>query len=344
MKAIKHILFIDRDDRSLNPLFKAILEQAMREDPVLSAVGLKVDTAGIDRPGKEVDEGKPPKDTVHSALNSLGIHDLQHASKDIRMQSELLEWADLILVPGLLQEDVLCDDFHEAWSKTLPVECYCGEYEIKTDFMTLSTSDEATEKDYLSAAETFRNLLPGLVCGLKDSYVDAQIAKGICITKGTASGKAYIAKYGQDLYDFTKGDILVVDRPGVLMFKDLDHDRAMATKIIKKFADPSTAVGDLQDVINHFVDVLNASLKGEHSDKNVLSADGLGAFQAVMANVKALVCSRGRHTGEHTAMARNIPCISSCPGATDRIGNGQRIVVDAERGVVYDASLLCNLP
>ena len=40
MKAIKHVLFVDKDDRSLSPLFEAIVQQPARTDSVLSTAGL----------------------------------------------------------------------------------------------------------------------------------------------------------------------------------------------------------------------------------------------------------------------------------------------------------------
>lgn len=340
------MLFVDKDDCSLGPLFKAIVQQAVRIDAVLSTVGLIADTAGIEFPGTELNEGKPPTDVVCSALNSLGFSHFQHSSKSVRMHPELVHWADLILVPALLEEDLLCLDFHEAWSKTLQIECYCGKYA-----MHITLSDEATEKEYLSASEVFKALLPDLISRIKDSYANALIAKGVCINKGTVIGNAYIAKYGKDLYNFTKGDILIIDRAGTLMFKDID--RAMATSIINKFAEPPYEVCSLEEMIAEF----SAKLKPltakqvetgviaeeKPPGKKIIVGGGLGAFSAVLTGAKALVCSRGRHSGEHLAVQYKIPCISSCVGATEYIVNDQLIVVDAERGNVYDASLLRSL-
>lgn len=336
MKAIKHVLFVDKDDRSLSPLFEAIVQQPARTDSVLSTAGLILDTAGIEFPGMELNEGKPPTDVVCSALNSLGFNHFQHISKSVRMHPELVYWADLILVPGLREEDLLCLDFNEAWSKTLPIGCYCGNYAMR-----ITLSDEATDKEYLSASEAFNALLPDLISRIKDSYANALIAKGVGLNKGTAIGNAYIAKYGKDLYNFTKGNILVIDRAGTLMFRDTD--KAIATSIIEKFAEPSTVIGDIEEAVKEFEAKLKKKPSGKESEKQIITADGLSAFREVLANARALICSRGRHSGEIQAKLLNIPCISSCVGATDQIVNGQLIVIDAEWGNVYDASLLRSL-
>jgi len=219
---------------------------------------------------------------------------------------------------------------------SLPIGCYCGNYAI-------TLSDEATDKEYLSASEAFNALLPDLISRIKDSYVNALIAKGVGLNKGTAIGNAYIAKYGKDLYNFTKGNILVIDRAGTLMFRDIDKDKAIATSIIEKFAEPSTVIGDLEEAVKQFLAKLEKKPSGKESEKQIVTADGLSAFREVLANARALICSRGRHSGEILAKMLNIPCISSCVGATDQIVNGQLIVIDAEWGNVYDASVLRSL-
>ena len=336
MKSIKHVLFVDKDGRSLSPIFRAIVEQMTRVDSVLSTAVLVADTAGIEFSGTESSEGMPPTNVVCSALNSLGFSHFQHNSKSVRLHPELIHWADLILVPGLREEDLLCLDFPEAWSKTLPIECYCGKYT-----MHIALSDEATEKEFLSASETLKALLPDLISRIKDSYANALVAKGVGMNKGTAVGHAYIAKHGKALYDFPKGNILIIDRAGTLMFRDID--KAMATSIIKKFAGPSTVIGDVEGVIKEFEAKLEKKPSGRKSEKYPVTADGLSAFREVLASARALICSRGRHSGEVQAKSLNIPCISSCVGVTDQIVNGQLIAIDAERGDVYDASLLRSL-
>jgi signal transduction protein with GAF and PtsI domain len=66
------------------------------------------------------------------------------------------------------------------------------------------------------------------------------------------------------------------------------------------------------------------------------------AMAAVIKNAVAAVYSRGQHSGEVLARGCKIPCVSSCPNATDIIKTGQVVVVDGSRGEVYDASLLAK--
>ncbi len=129
MKAVKKILFVHADDNSLGPIFKAILQKELQADPVLATAGLQVDSVGT-----EGGDGEPLQQSVRSALKSMGIQEFEHTSKNIWGRPDLVKWADLILVPSLLEEDILCLNFTEAWSKTLPVECYCGQYYAKTGF------------------------------------------------------------------------------------------------------------------------------------------------------------------------------------------------------------------
>lgn len=335
MKAIKKVLFVHADDRSLAPLFKAIFQRAVVTDPILSTADLQVDCAGIELPGTVMTEGTPPEYTLRSVLSSIGIKGFQHSSKNVRTHPELVRWADLILVPRSSEEDLLCLDFGEAWSKTIRMDCYCGKYKVDK---RLSLSGGRTEDIYLSAAETFMATLPDLIDNVKSSYASAVIAKGISINRGIAVGNAFIAKRGRDLQGFDEGSILVVDRPGTFLFRDIDE--AMAISIIKKFVESPVITDNEEVVINEF----KASLKSLNKKKasNTWLGDGLSAFSALLPGAKALICSRGLHCGEHLAIHHNIPCVSSCVGATESIVTGQAIVVDAGRGEVYDTALLQN--
>jgi len=259
-------------------------------------------------------------------LKSTGIQEFEHTSKNIWLHQDLVRWADLILVPSLLEEDMLCLKFTEAWSKTLPVECYCGQYYTKTTFHP-GTAPQ-TEDECRVAADTFKELLPYVINKLKDSYADALIARGISMYEGTVIGKAFVVKKGRDLERFEEGSILVIDRPGVILYREID--KTMAANIIKKFGGKTT--GTIINEINEFMAKLEGKPKEiPHADE--ANGSGIGAFNAVLGKSKALICSRGRHGGEVSAKALNIPCLSSCVGATEYIATGQIIVVDAGRGL-----------
>ena len=330
MKAIRNVLFVHADDNSLGPIFKAILQREPSTDPVLATAGLRIDSAGF-----EAGEEESLRHSVRSALKAIGIQEFEHTSKNIWLHQDLVRWADLILVPSLLEEDLLCLKFNEAWSKTLPVECYCGQYRTETRFHPGTTPQ--TEGELRAATDVFKELLPHVINSLKDSYASALIATGISMNQGTAIGTAYVARRGRELQDFTEGNVLVIDRAGTLMFKDVNE--AVATSIINKFIQSPVVTSNMQDIMNDFL----KSLEGKAAGEQKWLASGLGAFEAVLTKAKALICSRGRHGGEIAAKELRIPCISSCVGATERIATGQTVVVDAGRGEVYDASLFQNL-
>ena len=62
-----------------------------------------------------------------------------------------------ITIP-LEEEDILCLNFREAWSKTLPVECYCGQYHTKTQFHV--GTKPWNEDECWVAADIFKGLFP----------------------------------------------------------------------------------------------------------------------------------------------------------------------------------------
>ena len=330
MKAIKKILIVHADDSSLGPIFKAIFQSELSADPTLATAGLQVDSVGI-----EGSDGEPLHYSVDSALKSMGVQEFEHTSKNIWLHQDLVRWADLILVPSLWEENILCLNFTAAWSKTLPVECYCGQYYAKIGFHPGTAPH--TEDECRASADSFKKLLPDVINKLKDSYADALIARGINMYEGTVIGKAFIVKQAGDLERFEEANILVIDRPGAILYQSMD--KAMATNIIKKFVESPVLPDNIKDLVIEF----EASLKGktkEASHKWLM--DGGSAFSAVLRRAKALICCRGRHSGEILAKELKIPCISSCVGATECIATGQVIIVDAGRGEVYDAALLQN--
>lgn len=328
MKAIRKVLFFHGDDDSLGPMFKAIFQKKILDDPVLVTAGLRLDSVG------NGSEGEPLKESVCSALKLIGIQEFEHTSKNIWLHRDLVRWADLILVPSLQEEDILCLNFREAWSKTLPVECYCGQYNTERRFHP-GTKPE-TEDEYQVAADIFKGLFPYIINKLKDSFCDALVASGVPISGGIAVGEAFIVKQALDMEKFREGSIMIIDRPGALLYRELDE--TTAGNIIKKFGGKTTSA-----MINEFMAKLEGKPVEEVASADEMKGDGFAAFNAVLTKTKALICSRGHHGGEISAKGLKIPCVSSCVGATERIASGQTIVVDADRGEMYDASLLRKL-
>ena len=328
MKAIRKVLFFHGDDDSLGPIFKAIFQREILDDPVLVTAGLRLDSVG------NGSEGEPLQESVCSALRSMGIQEFEHTSKNIWLHRDLVQWADLILVPSLKEEDILCLNFREAWSKSLPVECYCGQYYIETRFHPGYAPQ--SEDECRGAADVFKGLFPYAINKLKDSFCDALVASGVPISSGIAVGKAFTVKQAPDMEEFQEGSILIIDRPGALLYRELDA--TTAGNIIKKFGGKTTAT-----MLNEFLAKLEGKPVEEVDSADDIKGDSVAAFTALLAKAKGIICSRGYHTGESLAKSMKIPCVSSCVGATERISTGQTIVVDAGRGEVYDASLLQNL-
>ncbi len=329
MKAVKRILFAHSADNSLGPIFKATFRREVDSDPILSTAGVEIESAGL-----EGNEGELLQQSVSVTLKSIGIQGFEHRSKNIRLHQDLISWADIILVPSLLEEDLLCLNFREAWSKSLPIECYCGQYYAKMRFEPGYAPQ--SEDECQAAADIFKGLFPYIINKLKDSFCDVLIASGVPISGGIAAGEAFTVKQATDMEKFREGSILIIDRPGVLLYHELDE--TTAGNIIKKFGGKTTA-----SMINEFMAKLEGKPVEEAASVDEMKSDGFAAFTALLAKAKGIVCSRGRHMGESCATSMKIPCISSCVGATERISTGQTIVIDGGRGEVYDASLLHNL-
>ena len=326
MKAVKRILFAHGDDNSLGPIFKATFQREVVSDPILAVAGVEIESAGF-----ESNEGEPLQQSVRSALESIGVEGFEHRSRNIRLHQDLIPWADIILVPSLLEEDLLCSNFPEAWSKSLPVECYCGQYDANTPGDTPQSEDECRV-----AADIFKGLFPYIINKLKDSFCDALVASGVPISSGIAVGEAFTIKQALDMEKFQVSSILVIDRPGTILFNALDD--IVAGNIIKKFGGKTTAA-----MIDEFMAKVEGKPPEEAARSDETKGDGMAAFTALLTKAKGLICSRGRHMGESLAIALKIPCVSSCVRATERISTGQTIVVDGGWGEVFDAHLLRTL-
>jgi len=356
VKEIKKILFVHRVERPVNPLFEAIMQRAVLSDSVLSTAGLCIDSAEIGLPQDYVVEEKKPLPEVQSILDSMGCQSYSYRSKDIRSQSSLIDWADLILVPDLGTEDLLCMFSHEAWSKTIEISVYCGKKHGGADADKLSdgNSPKSTD-DYISIATTFKMLLPELINRIKDSYASHLIVKGRLFVNNktaplgaTVTGNASVVMCGGDLLNFTPGNILIADRLGAILKSEITQDISfnVINKLAKspEFYDSKTQ--QMKDVLENF----KATIESEKKPNSIGQAkqkvnpskvekffpDGDNAIAIVVRNAKAIVCSRGVG-GMHYY---DIPYVYTCIGATEHIKDNQLIVVDSARGEVYDAVTL----
>jgi phosphohistidine swiveling domain-containing protein/protein-tyrosine-phosphatase len=337
MKAVKKVLFVHGDDCSLSPMFKAMLRRQVALDPVLSTAGLQVDSTGI-----EGDDGHPMIGFANTILKNMGIEEFGHVTKHILLHRDLAEWADLILVPSLLEEDFLCAIWNlpAAHSKTEEIVWYSSsKFIIKgatKDYEMPVAKSQVTEEECQISADTFKLIEGNLINKIKDTYTDALIGRGIPICGGKTKGKAFVMKHGRELENFETGGILVTDRVGHVFCNDIDKE--LAQKLIKQVIGRQVIFGEPEDMFNEFKSILEADAKGEsYKGQHIEVADGLHAFRAVLRSARAAIFSRGKHGGEISAKAGGIPCISSCVGATENIATGQTIVVDADRGEVYDA-------
>lgn len=305
MKALKRVLILDRDGRSVGPLMGALLQQTINADPVLSLGSATVECAGIGLGAGNVVEGKQVKQQVVDALTALGIAAALGESMDIKKHEHMLRRADVIVAATLAEEDAVCLALDDAWSKTVTVQ----------DSMTLIgvhspiVPDHATVKDYVEWAAFAKPVASALGRMLKQSYSSAVLARGICRKEGIATGKAHVARHSKDLIGFRRGEILVIDRAGTLMFQDMSDEVAQA-------------------VI-------------ETIDPGVKATNGLEVLKLVVKRADAVVCSRDDKYV--TFPEQDTPRLAYCVGATDRISPGQAIVVDAEGGSVYSTALLEGL-
>ena len=85
----------------------------------------------------------------------------------------------------------------------------------------------------LGSCRYLQRTLPYTINKLKDSFCDALVASGVPISGGVAVGEAFIVKQVLDMEKFREGSILIIDRPGVLLYRELN--KTTTDNIIKKF-------------------------------------------------------------------------------------------------------------
>ncbi len=309
MKRIKKILFANCEPGVIEEL-AGQLKQRVIQDPVLKCAEVEIRQSFI--------EGSD---------HGLYINDPSVQAN--------VEWADLILASGLLEEDKLCVSFFEARSITLTLP-------------SLIRPGERWQNDCASIDQ----LLPIIIGRIKDSFSNAILAKGTALGKGTVVGTALVAKKMADLLDFQDGQILVMDRPGMVIFRECDDETLGA--LTKKYNSPGGTTLSIEEQLQQFAGKLGVpatstqlNLPSNHKEPEpdrlpptVFPISVQGAFEAALGKSIAAVFSRGRHGGEVTARVRGIPCISCCVGATDVIKSGQRLVVDADRGEIFNQASL----
>ncbi|AKG53309.1 hypothetical protein DGWBC_0631 [Dehalogenimonas sp. WBC-2] len=307
MRRIKKVLFANCEPGIIDEL-AGQLTQTVREDQVLKLAGVEV-----------------RKSLIEGSEYGLNITDPGVYAN--------VEWADLILVSGLLEENKLCVSFDQARSITLTLS-------------SLLRPGEPWKDNYCNIDQ----LLPVIIGLIKDSYSNALLAKGTSVSKGTVVGTALVAKKMADLLGFRDGQILVMDRPGWVIYSECDDETAAA--LTKKFSMPRAITPSKEKSLQSFNEKLGfqemtpmpnllSNQQSPEPSPHTLATHqigGYGAFQAALNRSSAAIFSHGRHGGESAGWSCGIPCISRCVGATDAIKSGQSIIVDADRGEIYDYS------
>lgn len=343
---IRNILIVGREGSSLSSLLRALLKREIKNDPILVEAGIKVDSADISFHGPELKASQPFSTKVKSSLAKSGL-DISEISPESPLRSGILQWADLILVPGLGEEDLLCISDRATWSKIEGINTFCSR--LNNIELSVPPGMVDNEEIFLSAVVTFKELLPDLINRIKDSYAGARIIKGIGMNRKTifsntvVTGYASVARSGYDLLKFTKGNILVTDRLGAVISKDIEKD--LALKIIKKFKkSPIVCEDELTEIEDKLKDFEN-KMKGLKTETNrpKISPSANNAINVIVENASGLICSRGYHVDEIHQSHYLLPYISSCPGITNMIKDNQFIAMDTGRGEVYDVELLCKM-
>jgi phosphohistidine swiveling domain-containing protein/protein-tyrosine-phosphatase len=345
MKEIKKVLFVCSEDCSLNPLFVAILQKAIKDDPILSVAGIRIDSAEISYPGMDLSQNDLSAHEIKSVLAELGFQNVGYQPKNIKMHPDVIEWADLILVPRLSDEDLLCLFYPDTWSKSIEIESFCGRYEVGKELLSYSNLPKNKE-EYLSISKRFNELLPDLMNRIKDSYAYALIVKGKGMNQKTASGnatvigRASVVRCGYDLINFVKGNILVVDRLGAVFKSSLNKDIAEA--VIKKFIENPDFYKNKKLEVQDQLKALEAVLTGKtvKLNESKVFPDDDNAIKVIVENASGIICSRGYHVYDVMNSPYHVPYLSCCVGATQLIKDNQLILMDVRRGEVYDASLL----
>lgn len=334
MKAIKKVLFFDAVDHCMEPIFHALFKKGRDSDAVLSNSGLKIISTG-----KRRRSGDPVEEDIKNSLKEAGIPDFTYAYTNLFDHPELIEWADLILVPTLLEEDMVCINFPEARSKTINILSYG---QLPSESSKAKQVNGQPDNGYDSIINWFIYLMPILFGVIKDSYNGALVAKGQCIYPGTVLGPAFVAKSGKELEKFRAGSLMVIDRPGI--FLSVNTKGSMNSSAIRRFNEPSREKNspvDLRKEIDEFIEKFEG--KRAKVANFLFPGSGFAYFRSAVDHAKGLIFCRGRNRGEMLASALRIPCISSCIGATAQISTGQAIIVDAGRGEIYDAARLLKL-
>jgi phosphohistidine swiveling domain-containing protein len=332
MKAIKNVLFFNAVEPAIELIFQALFKKQQISDAVLANSGLNIQTTGL-----QSKQDKPIEDHIRNALAGIGICDFEYEYKHMFAHPELIQWADVILVPTLLEEDIICLNFPEAWSKTSSILCY---YQPLQETGKTKSSNRQEEKGYDSIIAWFSTLLPFLSRVIKDSYCDALVSKGQCICSGSVIGPAFVARSGKELEKFEAGSIMVIDRPGIFLSQNIDKAMSSIKKSGTAIPEQDNSVC-LKKECEEFVSRIEGKTGDVYAGYSL--RDGIDYFRKAIEQAKGLVFSRGRNRGEMAARMLGIPCVSSCIGATEQLSCGQVIIVDAGRGEVYDAERLLKL-
>ena len=342
MKGIRKILLIHRVERPVNPLFEAILRQAVLSDLTLLTAGVCTDSAEISLSKEDLVEDRQPLPAVQYALASLGFQNYAYKSQNIRVQPHLIDRADLIFVPDSAVEARLCRLFPQASGKTIELSVYVGKTlgkAVNIDELQNGNGPES-ENDYLSIATTFQTLLPFLINRIKDTYAGHLIVKGKSFVNnkngpfGTpVMGNACIVRNGKDLLNFIPGNILITDQLGSILKSDISRNTRVdvINKLVTSPVFYTAKDMQIKDRGENKPTIIKTK-KPFLNNVQTIFPEAENTIEIVVKNAKAVVCSRGM--GGTTFY--DIPCLYSCIGATECIRDNQQIIVDSARGEVYD--------
>ena len=133
---------------------KVLLEDIVGKDPVLRSAGIEVKSAGT------VGSGSPATTEAVEVLSDYGLHLSNHRSKPL--SSELVDWADLVLVMETGHRQIVASLFSGAAGKTHLLSEYVGEHGDVPDPYSRGI------KAYKECAAMLQELLKKVAKKLKD--------------------------------------------------------------------------------------------------------------------------------------------------------------------------------
>jgi len=115
---IKRILFVCTGNACRSPMAQVIFKKLVGNDPSLLSAGIEVDSAGT---GVGLDSATPE---AIECMAEYGLNLNSHQPKSIN--SDLVQWADLVLVMESRHKDMVLSRFPQAEKKTHLLSEYVG--------------------------------------------------------------------------------------------------------------------------------------------------------------------------------------------------------------------------